>query len=151
MRPAETSFLVTGTLPRWTDTALPPLTKRGMPSPSQALSESKSQTRNGHSEYGYPNFGKTVAIPAIIPRNFDSRLSDRRTAGCIIALLPYRLPTFSGRGLITRDTGEWLPMAEKGEDVNRYCVRERNMGGLEEVGKCEVSSKGNPEGAYHPT
>lgn len=56
-------------------------------------------------------------------------------AGCKIALLPKLLPIFDEVGQYSRDTGEWLPIAETAQYVNEFCVKDRGMGGLEEVGE----------------
>ena len=64
-----------------------------------------------------------------------------RAAGCKIALLPKLLPIFDDVGQYSRDVGEWLPIAEKAAYVNEYCVRDRQIGGLEEVGESERSTK----------
>ncbi|KAI4258587.1 MAG: hypothetical protein L6R42_005006, partial [Xanthoria sp. 1 TBL-2021] len=55
-------------------------------------------------------------------------------SGCKIALLPKLLPIFDEVGQYSRDTGEWLPIAETAQYVNEFCVKDRGMGGLEEVG-----------------
>ncbi|KAL8991909.1 MAG: hypothetical protein Q9169_007544 [Polycauliona sp. 2 TL-2023] len=41
-------------------------------------------------------------------------------------------------GQYSRDTGDWLSIAEKAEWVNQVCVKERQMGGLHEVGELEA-------------
>ncbi|KAL8841111.1 MAG: hypothetical protein Q9176_003452 [Flavoplaca citrina] len=56
------------------------------------------------------------------------------TAGCKIALLPKLLPIFDEVGQYSRDTGDWLSIAEKAQYVNEFCVQEKGMGGLTEVG-----------------
>ncbi|KAL8773641.1 MAG: hypothetical protein Q9209_001407 [Squamulea sp. 1 TL-2023] len=53
---------------------------------------------------------------------------------CKIALLPKLLPIFDEIGQYSRDTGEWLSIAETAENVNQQCVQDKNMGGLEQVG-----------------
>ncbi|CAO1596307.1 hypothetical protein XANCAGTX0491_000158 [Xanthoria calcicola] len=55
-------------------------------------------------------------------------------AGCKIALLPKLLPVFDEVGQYSRDTGDWLTIAERAQYVNEVCVKDRGMGGLEEVG-----------------
>ena len=57
------------------------------------------------------------------------------TAGCKIALLPKLLPIFDEVGQYSRDTGDWLSIAEKAQSVNEFCVQEKEMGGLTEVGE----------------
>lgn len=62
-------------------------------------------------------------------------------AGCKIALLPKLLPVFDEVGQYSRDTGDWLSIAEKAQHVNEVCVKDRGMGGLEEVGELRGSAK----------
>ncbi|KAI4272907.1 MAG: hypothetical protein LQ337_004985 [Flavoplaca oasis] len=57
------------------------------------------------------------------------------TAGCKIALLPKLLPIFDEVGQYSRDIGDWLSIAEKAQHVNEFCVQEKGMGGLTEVGE----------------
>ncbi|KAL8907562.1 MAG: hypothetical protein Q9171_005805 [Xanthocarpia ochracea] len=71
----------------------------------------------------------------------DIQILGQLAAGCKIALLPKLLPIFDDVGQYSRDVGEWLPIAEKAEYVNEYCVRDRQMGGLDEVGESERSTK----------
>ncbi|KAL9577134.1 MAG: hypothetical protein Q9212_006564 [Teloschistes hypoglaucus] len=54
--------------------------------------------------------------------------------GCKIALIPFRYQTFDGPDRISRDTGDWLSIADVGNQVNEYCVRERQLGGSHPAG-----------------
>ncbi|KAL8945706.1 MAG: hypothetical protein Q9222_007791 [Ikaeria aurantiellina] len=56
-------------------------------------------------------------------------------ARCKIALMPYTadLSTIE-TPWASRDTGDWLSIAERGASINQFCVRERQSGGLQEVG-----------------
>ncbi|KAI4107014.1 MAG: hypothetical protein L6R37_001907 [Teloschistes peruensis] len=54
--------------------------------------------------------------------------------GCKIALIPFRYQTFDGPDRISRDTGDWLSIADVGSQVNEYCVRDRQLGGSHPAG-----------------
>ncbi|KAL8849716.1 MAG: hypothetical protein Q9221_005326 [Calogaya cf. arnoldii] len=72
-----------------------------------------------------------------------------RAAGCKIALLPKLLPIFDEVGQYSRDTGQWLPIAETGEYVNQFCVEDREMGGLTEVGESGLFTTLDFRGSPH--
>ncbi|KAL8874974.1 MAG: hypothetical protein Q9198_006605 [Flavoplaca austrocitrina] len=92
---------------------------------------------------GDPNSAGAFGIAAIdgfrhafaIPRaERDHESAEEWAPGCKIALLPKLLPIFDEVGQYSRDTGDWLSIAEKAQYVNEFCVQEKGMGGLTEVG-----------------
>lgn len=52
-----------------------------------------------------------------------------RIAGCKIALSPTSVADMAGERRIERETGQWLPIAETGQNVNERCVGGREPGG----------------------
>ncbi|KAI4247970.1 MAG: hypothetical protein LQ352_006036 [Teloschistes flavicans] len=71
----------------------------------------------------------------------DQLLTESDIEGCKIALIPFRYQTFDAPDRISRDTGDWLSIADVGNQVNEYCVRDRQLGGSHPAGELKRTAK----------